>query len=314
MNRCPITYECCSKNKYSSAGLKALSKSLANLKDFPYSAEEQRQEAVFRASKMSIQGVQPKLSTRLNVKNETFEIVDQGGQFILKPQNILFSELPQNEDLTMRLARLTKIEIPLHGMIYSKDGSLTYFIKRFDRVGRNKKMPLEDFAQLAGKTRDTKYDYSMEKLIKIIDQFCTFPAIEKVKLFRLVIFNFLIGNEDMHLKNFSLLTRDNKVALSPAYDLINTTIALKNSVEELALPLNGKKNKLKREDFFDYFAVEKLQLTQKSINSILTDFNNSFNKWQHLIKISFLSETMKNKFFELVDERCRGLDLSFKLS
>lgn len=303
MNRCPITYEPCGEEKYSRKGLLKLSPQLQKLEDFPYSAEEQRQEAAARADKMSIQGVQPKLSVKLRAKDGVFEVVDRDGQYILKPQNPLFREIPENEDLTMRLAETIGIETPAHGLIYSKDGSFTYFIKRFDRIGKNKKIPVEDFAQLAGKSRDTKYDFSMEKMIPILEQYCTFPAIEKVKLFRLTIFNFLVGNEDMHLKNFSLITDRPKIELSPAYDLVNTTIALKNPVEELALPLRGKKSRFKPEDFFDYFAVERMQLTQKSIDQIVKTFEGAFAEWKRLIEISFLSNEMKEAYWQLVEQR-----------
>lgn len=141
----------------------------------------------------------------------------------------------------MCLAEIVGLEIPVHGLIYSKDNSMTYFIKRFDRIGANKKLALEDFAQLSGEDRYTKYKSSMEKVAAIIESFCTFPKIEFVKLFKLTLFNFLIGNEDMHLKNFSLITRGSKVSLSPAYDLLNSTIAQKNAEEEIALPIRGRK-------------------------------------------------------------------------
>jgi serine/threonine-protein kinase HipA len=159
MNRCPITYLECSENRYSEKGLKLLSPTLKSLSLLDYTAEELRAEAMQRASKMSIQGVQPKLSAILNIKNGLFEIVDKDGRYILKPQHQIFPELPQNEDLTMRLAESIGIEIPLHGLIYSKDHSLTYFIKRFDRKGQKDKVATEDFAQLAGMSRDTKYNY-----------------------------------------------------------------------------------------------------------------------------------------------------------
>jgi len=139
MSRCPITYGECEGGKYSLKGLKKLSPRLKNLKDFPFSAEEQVKEAIARAAKMSIQGVQPKLSVRLDLKNEVFEIVDTGGRYIFKPQTKNYKEVPENEDVTMRLAELIGIDVPLHGMVFSKDNTLTYFIRRFDRVGRNKK-------------------------------------------------------------------------------------------------------------------------------------------------------------------------------
>lgn len=309
MNRCPITYEPCGKEKYSLKGLRRLSPRLQDLRDFPFSAEEQRQEAAGRADKMSIQGVQPKLSARLNIKQGMFQIVDTGGHYILKPQNLLFPEIPQNEDLTMRLAGVAGIATPLHGMFYCKDGSLTYFIKRFDRAGKRGKIPVEDFAQLAGKSRDTKYDYSMEKLVTLLERHCTFPALEKVKLFRLTLFNFLAGNEDMHLKNFSLIRQGAKVELSPAYDLVNTTITLKTPAEELALPLRGKKSRLQVNDFFEYFGRERMNLTQKSIDRVVADFKKSFPKWEEMIGKSFLSEENKAAYSDLVSQR-RGI-LSF---
>ena len=181
------------------------------------------------------------------------------------------------------------MEIPLHGLIWSKDNSLTYFIKRFDRKGQNDKIPVEDFAQLAGLNRDTKYDYSMEKIVKLINMYCTFPAIEKIKLFKLVIFNYLVGNEDMHLKNFSIINRDNKIKLSPCYDLVNSTIEFKKQDEEIALPIKGKKKKLTHNILINYFGKERCELTEKSIEKVLETISASIPKWNKLIDISFLS-------------------------
>ncbi|MHB8853743.1 MAG: HipA domain-containing protein [Ignavibacteriaceae bacterium] len=307
MNICPITYKPCGDKKYSEEGLKLLSRSLTGLNDIPYTQEEQIREAAIRAVKMSIQGIQPKLSAKLKVKENMFEIVDADGKYILKPQNIYYPELPENEDLTMRLAKYAGLEVPLHGMVYSIDGKLTYFIKRFDRYGRKNKYSLEDFAQLSGNSRETKYDYSMEKLTDIIESYCTFPLIEKFKLFRLTLFNFLVGNEDQHLKNFSLITRGNKIELSPAYDLINTTIALPNVREEIALPLMGKKKNLSRKVLVDYWGKERLKLNQRSIGHVLEKINNAKLHWNELILKSFLSSVMKEKYSRLIDERYKIL-------
>lgn len=309
MNICPITYQPCGDKKYSDKGLKLLSRNLTQLKDLPLTQEEQLREAAIRADKMSIQGVQPKLSAKLNIKDEVFDVVDRGGEYILKPQNNFYPEMPENESLTMKMAELIGIEVPLSGMIYSSDGKFTYFIKRFDRYGRNKKLSVEDFAQLAGKSRETKYDYSMEKLVTLIDTFCTFPAIEKVKLFRLTIFNFLVGNEDMHLKNFSLITRDNKVELSPAYDLLNTTILVPRTQEEIALPIAGKKRNLSTKILFDYFAKERMRLNDTIISQVLNKINLEFGNWENLIKISFLSNDMKEKYLELIYKRRLTINL-----
>ncbi len=303
MNKCPITYEPCDDARYSSRGLNLLSSRLTTLIDFPFTALEQRREAADRAGRMSIQGVQPKLSVSLSVKDQCFTIVDQGGTFILKPQSGLFPEVSENEDLTMKMAKIFGIEVPLTGLLYSKDGSFSYFIKRFDRYSRNKKYHVEDFAQLTENNRDTKYNWSMEKLIPVLEQNCTFPQLEKSKLFRRVLFCFITGNEDMHLKNFSLIMRNDLIELSPAYDLLNSTIAMKNAEEEMALPLGGKKKKISRKLLFDYYGKERMGLTQQSIK---VEMENLWDKREELMSLvlqSFLSEDMKQKYIDLLEVR-----------
>jgi len=302
MNRCPITYEE-TKNRYSNSGLKLLSRNLETLNDLNYSKEELLKEAATRAPKMSIQGVQPKLSAVLNVSENKFEIVDKKGLYILKPPHDVFEEVPQNEDLTMRLAQKVGINIPTHGMVYGKDNSLTYFVKRFDRTGRHKKIAVEDFAQLSGATRNTKYKSSMEKAVKIVDQFCTFPAVEKVKLFELTLFNFLTGNEDMHLKNFSLIRINDKIEFTPFYDLVNTTIILYKAADEIALPIRGRKNNLTKSDLVDYFGKEICGLNDRIIKKSLEKFDTVINDWNGLIETSFLSSIKKEAYITLLKER-----------
>lgn len=308
MDRCPITYNE-TKARYSKSGLYKLSPKLRDLKDLPFTAQEQRMEAAARSGKMSIQGVQPKLSATLSVKSQQLNIVEQGGIYIIKPQSELFTQLPENEDLTMKMAALFDIEVPFTGLVYSKDDSLSYLVKRFDRFAKNKKLPLEDFAQLTENTRDTKYNWSMEKLLPVIDNFCTFPLLEKRKLFRRVLFSFITGNEDMHLKNFSLITRKNKVELSPAYDLLNSTISMGGVIEEMALPLNGKKRNLTRELIFDYYGKEKMELNEKILETEALNVINNKERAIALIGRSFLSMEMQLKYLDLFNERISTLKL-----
>ena len=302
MNRCPITYDPCGDALYSEKGLKKLG-GLSNLDILNYSAAEQRSEAFFRASKISIQGVQPKYSAILNLKDGRFEMVDRGGRFILKPQHQYHPQLPENEDLTMKMASAVGFDVPLHGMVWSKDNSLTYFIRRFDRTGQKEKIPIEDFAQLAGLSRDTKYDYSMEKVVKLIDEFCTFPAVEKIKLFKLVIFCFLTGNEDMHLKNFSIINRSGKIELSPCYDHLNTTIVLQNPEEEIALAIKGRKKKLSRANLVNYFGKERCEIPANVVDKALATISEGIPAWRSLIDISFLEPEMKIAYLDLLDKR-----------
>lgn len=311
MNRCPITYEPCGELLYSQAGLKLLSPVLKDLALLDYTAKELRIEAMVRASKMSIQGVQPKLSAVLNIKNGSFDVVDKNGRYILKPQHHIFPDLPQNEDLTMHLASTIGIEVPLHGMVYAKDRSLTYFIRRFDRKGQKDKVPIEDFAQLAGMSRDTKYNYSMEKLVRLIDDFCTFPAVEKARLFKRVIFNYLIGNEDMHLKNYSVIVQAKKVEISPAYDLLNSTIVLKGDIEEIALPVNGIRRNLNKDILINYFGKERCALTEKVIEKNLEEIKSKLPQWFFLIDNSFLSSEAKEKYRLLLQKRLKVMGWGF---
>ncbi|WP_269240899.1 HipA domain-containing protein [Flavobacterium limnophilum] len=305
MNRCPITYELCGTEKYSEKGLRLIAPKLTALNDLPFTAAEQRQEAANRANKLSIQGVQPKLSAVISVVKQQFEIVDQFGNYIIKPQNDIFLELPENEDVTMKMAKVYGLEVPFHGLVYSKDGSLSYFIKRFDRYSKGKKYATEDFAQLSGNSRDTKYDYTMEKLVKVIDEFCTFPAIAKADFFKRVLFCFITGNEDMHLKNFSVITKAGKTTLAPVYDFLNSSISIKNPQEELALSLKGKKSNFKSTELIDYYAKERLELNDKTIDVILSDMNKSVSKWTELVEISFLSDVMKEKYLKLMENRIK---------
>jgi len=306
MNRCPITYEECGDSKYSERGLKRISRSLACLNDLPFTAEEQIKEAAARADKMCIQGVQPKLSAVLSPKKGGFEIVDRGGRYILKPQVPAYFQVPENEDLTMRMAAGVGIEVPLHGLVYSKDGSMTYFVMRFDRLGRGRKVAVEDFAQLSGQDRETKYQSSMERVAQIIETFCTFPLMEKASLFKRTLFNFLTGNEDCHLKNYSLIRRDPRVELSPAYDLVNTSILI-DTKEEIALPIHGKKRKLSPDDLINYFGRERLGLTETVVAQALDGFSRIKSDWLRMISISFLSLEMKVKYSSLMKSRFERL-------
>lgn len=307
MNRCPITYEECGERRYSKAGLRLLAPSLNDLNPLPFSAEEQRHEAARRAGRMSIQGVQPKLSAILNSTAGALEIVDHGGEYILKPPSSSYPELPENEDLTMRLAAAVKIRTPLHGLLYARDGTRTYFVRRFDRGRKGRKFAVEDFAQLLGKTRDTKYNSSMEQVAQGLS-YCTFPIVEGKELFRRTLFSFLVGNEDMHLKNFSLLTRDGKTTLSPAYDLLSSSLVL-SEPEEFALPLCGKRRNVTKIDLLRRFGRERLELSEKTIQAILRDIASAQPRWAELMERSFLSAPMKQRYATLVQERLQRLEI-----
>lgn len=286
-----------------------LSRRLTGLKRLPFTSAELIREAALRADKMSIAGAQPKLSAILSPSAGTFNIVDTKGRYILKPQHPQYQMVPETEDLTMKLAATANIDVPVHGLLLTKSAELCYFVKRFDRTGKNRKLAQEDFAQLSGATRDTKYDSSLERVAQIVQQRCTVPLPEGEELFRRVLFNFLIGNEDVHLKNYSILTDESGfVRLSPAYDLVSTSI-WGFDTEESALPLKGKKSNWSRELLFDYLASERLGLTKAVTDDVATDFERALPEWKNLIQISFLSSQYKESLSNLIAGRVKRLRL-----
>ncbi len=130
-----------------------------------------------------------------------------------------------------------------------------------------------------------------------------------MKLFERTLFSFLTGNEDMHLKNFSLITRRERIDLAPAYDLVNSTIALKNPREEMALPLRGKRSKLTRNDLFNYFATERLQINERVLTEMIGRFRLVFPLWNDLLGASFLSPEKKKAYANVLAERRARLRL-----
>lgn len=206
-------------------------------------------EAQKLAGKLSISGVQPKLSMRL--EGNKLVPVAREGQFILKPQTQDFAELPQNEYLCMAMGRQFGLRTAPCLLLELSDGTPAYLVKRFDRFKKGRrveKLACEDMHQILGGA--DKYAGSHEQIAAAIRQHCTFAPLELQRLFELTIFNFAIGNGDAHRKNFSLLTsEDGTIALSPAYDLVSSRLAIPAETDELALTISGKRNRLHRADF-----------------------------------------------------------------
>jgi serine/threonine-protein kinase HipA len=307
MSICLITGEL-SDVSYSQAGLRTLSPRLKTIKALNYDAEQQRQIAAEMAEKISIQGVQPKFSAILSPSKGEFQLVESHGRYILKPPHRDFPQVPENEALTMDLARRAGVETPPFGLVSNIDGTYTYFIQRFDRKGKKNRIATEDFAQLSRESRQTKYRSSLERVAGVVDEYCTFPLPEKLKLWRRVLVFYLTGNEDMHLKNYSLVTENDKTTLSPAYDLLNTTIILKQPKEESALPLNGKRAKLSRSDFVDYYAWQRLGLSPTVTTRILGELESTLPQWHARIERDpLLAKDFKASYQELVTRRAQVL-------
>ncbi len=247
------------------------------------------------AGKLSIPGVQPKFSVRLNRKNEEMEIVAEGGEYILKPQTETFPNLPQNENLCMTIASSVGIAVPPHSLIRLKDGSWSYIVKRFDRI-KGKKIHQEDFLQVLGK--EDKYNGSLEQIGKKLKQISEFPGLDIQLFFERAVFFFIIGNGDAHLKNFSIIYDEvGHVKLSLAYDIVSSKLVIPDE-EDLALSMNGKKNKITGKDF-DILA-DCLKIPAKISNKKFLDKENLI---RNLIKDSILEDIEKKRLMDIVSER-----------
>lgn len=259
-------------------------------------------EAVSRTiDKMSISGAQMKASVQLNLQTRKLEIVGEGGTHILKPEPAEFPELPQNENLCMNLAEALGMEAAPHGLFSMADKKLCYVVRRFDRLPDGKKVHEEDMAQLLGKGTNEKYTGSLESVGKAILKFTKNKYLELLKFFERVLLCFMIGNGDMHLKNWSLLIpADKNIRLAPCYDLLSSTIYLPHE-EESALSVNGKKNGLTK---FDFLALaDYLNIDQRASREALERLVKAKDKILEMIASSEFSPERKEKVAGIVRSR-----------
>lgn len=280
--------------------------------ELPYSDNEMQALATeIIRSQVSVTGVQAKLSLNIigakSKEVSRFTIVGLWGHYILKPQTESYAYLPEVEDVTMHLAELAKIPTVPHSLIRLKSGSLAYITKRLDR-NENGKVPMEDMCQLTERLTEHKYHSSYENIAKTILKYAMNPVLDEIVFYEQILFSFLTGNADMHLKNFSLIkTSPNGYSLMPAYDMVATALVNPADNEELALTLNGKKRKLERTDFETAFS--KNSLDAKSIERLFSKFSKAIPDWIEFVNRSFLPELMKTKFVELIKERAKRLEI-----
>ena len=252
--------------------------------------------------RIAITGVQPKLSVTLEKNKEStrLTIVGLWGEYILKPQHGHFNMMPQTEDLTMHLASLFSIPVCEHTLLKATDGSLVYLAKRFDRV-KGKKVHMEDFCQLSEFLTESKYKGSYEKIGKLILKYCTNTGLDALNYFELILFSYLTGNNDMHLKNFAVLHKEDCISLSPAFDLLNVNLLNPADDEELAMTLNGKKKKIKLNDFI--VLGEGLNIPQKAMENSFKKFTAKNKEVALNIESSFLNEEFKDVYKEIWIEK-----------
>ena len=264
-------------------------------------------EQVIR-TQTALTGVQPKLSLNLDKHEDSnrLTIVGLWGDYIFKPQSDDYPQLPENEDLTMHLAEAAKINVVPHSLIRLADGRLGYITKRIDRTTDGQKIDMEDMCQLTLHPTEYKYRSSYEQIAKTIVQHCDTPKLALVNYMQLLLFCFVTGNNDMHLKNFSLYRPADSYQLAPAYDLVNVSIANPNDKEELALTLSGRKNKLKLDHFLQVATT--MELEEKVVLRLIANMNKALPKWKSLIHSSFLSEDMKKAYEDTIVKRLERLE------
>jgi serine/threonine-protein kinase HipA len=278
----------------------------APLLEYRHEDLDQLAEQIIHAQ-TSLTGVQPKLSLNLS-KHEgcsRLTIVGLWGDYIFKPQTDMYPQLPENEDLTMHLAEVAKIRVVPHSLIRLADGKLGYITKRIDRTNKDDKIDMEDMCQLTLHPTEYKYKGSYEQIAKVIKQHCDMPKLDLTNYMQVLLFCFVTGNNDMHLKNFSLYRPSNGYQLSPAYDLINVTIANPQDKEELALSLSGRKSSLKLNDFLR--AATTMGLEENVVLRLIDNMRKALPKWKSLIHSSFLSEDMKDRYERLIMSRMNRL-------
>lgn len=258
---------------------------------------------------IAVPGVQPKLS--MSLMKETREHAGMrltvvgalGGQYIFKPPSGQFPQMPENEHVTMKIAEAFGIRVVPSSLITLASGELSYVTKRIDRTKKGEKIHMLDMFQIT--EAFDKYKSSMEKVGKALDLYSDNTLLDKIFYFELALFSFLTGNNDMHLKNFSMIESPSGWVLAPAYDLLNVSIVLPEDTEELALTLEGRKRKLKKEHF--EHLGKGLGLTDKQIQGAFKRMFKNKSKAITWIDDSFLSDTMKAAYKDILETRYQRL-------
>lgn len=252
---------------------------------------------------VTVPGVQPKLSMTVmedDRKDQRLTIVGAlGGNYIFKPPSQKYPEMPANEHVTMKIAELFGIDVVPHALIKLSSGELSYITKRIDRAEDSSKIHMIDMFQIL--EAFDKYKGSMERIGKAILQYTTHTFLDIIRFYEVTVFSFLTGNNDMHLKNFSLLKTPYGWTIAPAYDLLNASIINPDDQEELALPIAGKKKKITKKIIYDFGLG--LGLSKKQIEGVFKRFQKSKAEAIALLKKSFLSEEMQLAYLEIFEKR-----------
>lgn len=255
---------------------------------------------------ITVPGVQPKLSLGFikdvlqNENKGRLTVVGAlGGNYILKPQNKTFPEMPENEHLTMKMAEIFGISIVPSSLIRLKSGELSYITKRIDRKENGEKIHMQDMFQIT--EAFDKYRSSLEKIAKAISEYSSNTLLDILRFYEVILFSYITGNNDMHLKNFSLIRNNEDWEFSPAYDLLNVHLHLPEDKEETALTLAGKKSRLNKKDFIQLGL--KFNLSEKQISNSFKRLKKGEKKMLALIEKSFLTPKNQEEYKVMIISR-----------
>ena len=257
----------------------------------------------------TVPGVQKKLSLHLTEENKPrLTLVNYPTGYILKPQTEEYENLPEAEYLIMQMAKQVGIKtVPFALIKMNAQGELAYITKRIDRVsvdGKMQMLAMEDFCQLEERLTEDKYKGSYERCAKVIKEYSSMQQFDLTELYLRLVFSFVIGNSDMHLKNFSLIEKQEgsgEYVLSSAYDLLPVNAIMPEDNEEFALTMCKKKRKIKRKDFLLF--ADEIGIERISAEKMIAKVIKNKDKFITMCEESNLSENMKNKLKELIVSR-----------
>jgi serine/threonine-protein kinase HipA len=290
--------------------------------DSPNNENSDAEEYARHVGRISLSGVQPKASLMLSATEQLVKPAEgERGQYILKPAPSSYSLLerkycPANEHLSMQIAaQVYHIETAANGLCFFRDGEAAYLTRRFDVAPDSSKYQQEDLASLGGLTKvnggsDYKYsNLSYEECAELIRKYTKAAPVEVLKFFRIVVYNYLILNDDAHLKNFSLINRGNReYHLTPAYDLINTSLhlyeprifALDKGLFREGMQLSDTQS-ISRKDFEEF--GRRIGLSERIVERELDFFAAEHPLAQELIRRSFLSEKLQRYYWQSYNYR-----------
>ena len=279
--------------------------------DIDVSEEILNQLAIDSTTKgYTVPGVQKKLSLHLTTGTEPrLTLVNYPTGYILKPQTAEYAALPEMEYLVMQMAKASGIKTVPFALVKlaSQNAAFAYITKRIDREN-GQMLAMEDFCQLEGRLTEDKYRGSYERCGKIVSKYSANPGLDLAEMFFRIIFSFVVGNSDMHLKNFSLIEtsqRSEEYILSAAYDMLSTNVVIPEDTEQLALTTNGKKHNLHRKDFL--ILAETIGVAPKSAEKIIDKIVKMTPEYIAMCKASYMPDNMKASLEKLITERMEVL-------